>query len=200
MILRRASCLLAGAISGLLWCGAPHAFDSELWPGEGIPRFAARSDRLVLHEAPDAASPVVTTQAVDPGQEITYDRTRVRTIDEGMVIARRPGSLYGRDLGDVEHLSEERYYAPGADFEEIPYGTRDSFAYLQYRAEGTCLVRDDNTVLQIDGCPWEGAGSSDFDLVRRPVTEWWVEVTSEGDALGWLQLDAQSVEPLPRKF
>jgi hypothetical protein len=200
MILRRASCLLAGAISGLLWCGAPHAFDSELWPGEGIPRFAARSDRLVLHEAPDAASPIVTTHAVEPGHEIAYDRTRFRTIDEGLVIAQEPGTLFGRDLGDVEHLSEDRYYAADPTFEEIAFTKGDSFAYLRYRAEGTCLVRGDDTVLEIEGCPWEGTGTDEFDLVRRPVTEWWVEVTEQDRALGWLQLDAQSVEPLPRRF
>ncbi len=145
---------LAGlALSGMLWCGAAHAFDSELWPGEGIPRFAAKSDRLVLHEQPDTASPVVITQAVDPGEEIAYDRTRFRTVDEGLVIAQQPGRLFGRDLGDVEHLSEDRYYAADPTFEEITYTKGDSFAYLQYRAEGTCLVRDDDTVLEIEGLP-----------------------------------------------
>jgi hypothetical protein len=192
--------LAALALSGMLWCGAAHAFDSELWPGEGIPRFAAKSDRLVLHEQPDTASPVVITQTVDPGEEIAYDRTRFRTVDEGLVIAQQPGRLLGRDLGDVEHLSEDRYYAADPIFEEITYTKGDSFAYLQYRAEGTCLVRDDDTVLEIEGCPWEGAGRGDFDLVRRPVTEWWVEVTADGKTLGWLQLDPQSVEPLPRRF
>jgi hypothetical protein len=200
---RGLSCfLVALALAGVVWLVAAHAFESELWPGEGVPRFAAKTDRLVLHREPDISSPVVARQAVEPGQEIAYDRTRFRTIDEGLVIAREPGRLLGRSLGDVEHLSESAYYGADPTLEEIPYAEGEAFAYLQYRAEGTCMIRHDGAVFEIDGCPWEGAPpqGGDFDLARRPVTQWWIEVTAQGRALGWLQVDAQTVDPLPRRF
>ena len=187
------------AVFLLLGSGGAGSFDSELWPGEGVPRFAATTDRLVLHEDPDAASPIVAEHPIDPGEEIAYGRTRFRTIDEGVVIAREPGRLLVRDLGEVERLSENRYYAADPALEELPYAVGDAFAYLQYRAEGSCLIRHQGAVLEVDGCPWqEPAGA--FEVVREPLTQWWVEVTdAQGQALGWLEID-EKVKVLPRGF
>jgi hypothetical protein len=189
---------LAICLPLLLGAEGAEAFDSELWPGEGVPRFAAGTDRLILHAEPETSSPIVAEHPVDPGQEITYGRTRFRTIDEGLLIAQKQGRLFGRNLGDVELLSEDRYYAAAPVFEEIPYAAGQTFAYLQYRAEGSCMIRHRGAVFEV-GCPLQ-VPAGDFDLAREPVTQWWVEVTdSQGQALGWLQID-ERVEFLPRAF
>jgi hypothetical protein len=186
----------------LLWPAGSQAFESELWPGEGVPHFAARSERLALHQEPDTAAPVVTELAVEPGDEIDYGRTLVRTVEEGLMIATQSGVLFGRSLGDAAYLSEDRYYdVSDLVYDDIPYAPGDAFAYLQDRAEGTCLIRHHDAVLEIEACPGQEGAGGPFELARPPVTEWWIEVTdAEDEPLGWLQLDDEVVEFLPRTF
>lgn len=186
----------------LVWSPAVPAFDSELWPGEGIPRFAAKTDHLTLFKEPSCSSPVVTQHRRQKGEEISYDHTRFRTLRAGLVTAEHAGLLRGRSFGSLMYLPQERYYSHEPAWKEIPYTAGDSFEYLQRRAEGTCLIRHEGEVLEIEACPWEaGAQAGGFTVTTPPVTQWWIRVTDEHtQPLGWVLVDDKGVEVLPRKF
>ena len=199
--MKRLACITF-CICLVLWSLAVNAFDSELWPGEGIPRFAAKTDSLVLHKEPSLSSPVVAKHPVEKGEEILYDQTRFRTIRPGRVTTRQSGVLLGRSLGNITYLSKERYYSQEPGWTAIPYQESDSFEYLQYRAEGSCLIRRNSEVLEIEGCPWlSGSQAHHFHVEAKPIMQWWIRVIDKHkQPVGWLLVDEKSVEFLPRMF
>lgn len=159
---------------------------------EGIPGFAAKSKHLTLHEDPSRSSPIVATVPVKKGEEIVYSATRFRTVRPGIVTGTEPKTLSGRSFGPIGHLSVDRYYASEMRWKEISFKAGDSFEYLQDRAEGICLIRHENAVLEIEDCSWSGSTrAGGFKLVEEPETEWWIQVTGrDKPPLGWLLVDS----------
>jgi hypothetical protein len=70
----------------------------------------------------------------------------------------------------------------------------DSFEYLQYRAEGSCIVRWKGEIYSIEYCPWLDVENTQFTIETEPVNEWWIRVTKGHNALGWLLIDKSTVE------
>lgn len=119
----------------------------------------------------------------------------------GRVIANKAGSLGGRRLGQIAYLSSEHYYRH-ASSRTLAYKRGDSFEYLQYRAEGSCLIRWRKEVLEVESCPWLNLAQPDsFRTASAPVTELWVRVTGDkGQSLGWLLIDDITIDPLAQSM
>ena len=90
---------------------APVEFSVETWPGEGIPVMEARRLYLLLHEAPDPASPIVDTLLADVGAQVHFDSTRYQTVQPGSITVLSPTTVLGRDFGERSHLTYEEYYS-----------------------------------------------------------------------------------------
>ncbi len=178
------------------------AFESELWPGEGRPVFAAKTTHLELRRSPSTASPIVTELGLKKGTKITYNLTRYRTVRPSRVTAKRAGILHGRKLGNLSYLSVDEYYGSESEWEELRYKGGDSFEYLQYRAEGSCFIKWEDGVFEVDGCPWlSDTGGGGFAMSSGPITEWWIRVTDKDSRpLGWLLVDENTLNFLPREF
>jgi hypothetical protein len=173
-------------------------FAIDISPGEGIPVIEAQRAVLVLRSAPDAGAPVVDSLAGRVGRRIAYDSTRYQTLKSGELRVVTPLSLAGRNLGALTHLTRERYYhAPGADV-SIPVAANATIEFLQYRAEGTCFVRIDNQVIDAQPCP--GFGKESVEVVREPVTEWWILVRGPRGIPGWLIVSDSTAKAVRREF
>ena len=178
----------------LLMAGRAMAFESELWPGEGRPRYMAKATELRLHKEPSTAAAVVTTLRVKTGTEVLYDQTRYRTTTPGRVVVESPTMIVGRSLGTITYLSAGRYYRSGDQQLEIKLEAGEAFEYLQYRAEGSCLIRRRGEVFDIEFCPWSSAASGPLRLSTPPVTELWIRATDgQRRPSGWLLITAEVV-------
>lgn len=172
-------------------------FAIDLWPGEGIPVIEARRAVLILRTAPDSTAPVADSLIGRIGRRIAFDSTRFQTrrVGEGRVVT--PLHVVGRDLGELTHLTRERYYNERAPDVSIPLASRATIEFLQYRAEGTCFVRIERRVLDAQPCP--GFGKESVEVVRQPITEWWIFVRSDG-AYGWLMVSDSTAQSVRREF
>ena len=168
---------------------------SDMWPGEGIPQFAAKTI-LRLHREPSRAAPWLRV-TVGKGVLLQFDSTRYATMRSGQIIARSAGAIHGRVLGRVSYLSEAQYYADSILSREILYQRGDTVEYLQYRAEGTCVVRIKGDVIDAEDCP--AFNPNGFAVRSEPDTEWWIWVRS-ATAQGWLLVDTTVVTQLKRRF
>jgi hypothetical protein len=143
-------------------------FEIDLWPGEGIPVFEATSRQLLLHEGPSTSSRVVQSVSVSPGQRVAFGDTWYRTIQVGHFRVVNT-HVTGRTIGKVNRLSRKDYYSYNFMTANVEVKAGTTFDYLQYRAEGTCFVRIDGTVIDAEGCPT--IDKSSFRLEREPTTE-----------------------------
>jgi hypothetical protein len=185
------------ALVWVLLAAAPaEEFVSHLWPGEGKPRLVARVTSLSLRREPRADAPLARQLQVAPGTLLEFDQTRYRTTRAGKVVARREGTLRVRKFGRLEVLSEQAYRSAAAT-ETIEFTKGSAFEYLQYRAEGACLLRLEGEVLEAESCP---AFDDRFELVAEPVVEWWVRLVSAGEPKGWLLVERGKIDSLHRQF
>jgi len=184
------------------WANMAEAFDSDLWPGEGMPRFAAKAEFLTLHKAPSQSSPVAVKYRAVVAQEIRYDQTRLRTLRAGKVTAKVAGAWSGRRFGPISHLSKAQYYSQAAAWTDYAYSAGETFEYLQNRAEGACLIKYRGDVLEIDWCPWlDRNTTSDFEMSVAPEIQWWIRVIGDNKhPMGWLLVEENVVTFLPRQF
>jgi len=180
----------------LLGASPTEEFASQLWPGEGRPRFAAKVSVLVLHRDPQFKSPVAARVPIKLGAPIQFDDTWYRTVRPGEFVATADGVLKARRLGKIRLLSVKDYYANPAT-EDIAYQKETTFEYLQYRAEGTCFIRLMGEVFDTEVCP---TLDDKFQMIAEPVTEWWVRVVISGKPKGWLLIDENTVQFLQRQF
>jgi len=189
---------LAGITCCALLLGAAPTdqFASGLWPGEGRPRFAAKTSVLVLRRDPHRQSPVAARVSTKPGASLEFDDTRYRTVRPGEVVAVADGVLQARNFRRISFLSADDYYR-NAPLQDIPYQKGTSFEYLQYRAEGNCFVRLDGEIIETDIC---ATLDDKFRLLSEPITEWWVRVVIFGKPKGWLLIDETTVQFLDRQF
>lgn len=172
------------------------AFESELWPGEGIPVFEAVATHLSLHEQPSATSKVIRQLTVKPKQRLVFDETRYRTITPGRLTALASASINGRMLGDVTRLSKADYYSGKFPRAAINVSGGDAIEFLQYRAEGTCFVRVAGKSIDAELCP---AQRKDFRLDVEPRLEWWIHITVNGKPAGWLLVTDTTARVIDRK-
>jgi hypothetical protein len=178
--------------------GESVVFAADLWPGEGIPVIELRRPAVPVYAQPDPTSAVVDTLRGRVGQRVAFDSTRYQTIESGTIRIHTSLELKGRDLGDVTHLTLDRYYHPNAVETSIPLTASSTVEFLQYRAEGTCFVRVQNTVIDAQPCP--GFGPESVSVVRDPVTRWWVLVRGEKDKPGWLLVSDSTAKSVRREF
>ncbi|HZI27297.1 MAG TPA: hypothetical protein VFD64_04030 [Gemmatimonadaceae bacterium] len=173
-------------------------FASDLWPGEGIPVIEMRRPALPVYSEPDPTSSVVDTLRGRVGQRVAFDSTRYQTIESGTIRTHSSLELKGRDLGHVQHLTLDRYYRPNEAEISIPLAASSTVEFLQYRAEGTCFVRVQNSVIDAQPCP--GFGRESVSVVRDPVTRWWVLVRGVKDKPGWLLVSDSTAKSVRREF
>ncbi len=63
-------------------------FETESWPGEGIPVFAAKNDTLLLHEEPSLTSPALTIKYKN-GRRVVFDKSKLITKKSEMLTANK---------------------------------------------------------------------------------------------------------------
>lgn len=184
--------MIAGAVQ------ADVTFDVELWPGEGRPVIESVAPALELREQPSRAARQTQTLSATPGQRLTFDETRFRTIRPGRLQAVVPATVSGRRLGSVQALSRADYYSARYPDTAVKLNAGDSFDYLQYRAEGTCFVRIGGVVIDAQACPWDDRQA--FRRISEPVVEWWVRLVPNGKPAGWLLLTDKTARVVERQF
>lgn len=188
------------ALPGTDHKGIVEPFESEFWPEEGRPDFEAMTPLLTLHVRPSHLAPLAAELEVAVGSKISFSAFRYRTIRPGKVVARTSGVLDTRNLGQLSYLSRETYYDAYSEAVKLVYREGDSFEYLQYRAEGSCFIRKDGYVFDVQYGPWLG-GTDQFALTKEPVAEGWLHVVdSAGKARGWLCAEHGVVRESGRHF
>jgi hypothetical protein len=174
-------------------------FQSELWPGEGEPKFSAKKGHLVLHTRPSSNATRARRRKVTLGGAVPYSETRLITLKSGVIEVTHPGELQARSLGEIRYLSGDDYYQKGSRFQAMAVEKGERLQYLQYRAEGSCLAKRGRSVYEIEGCDF--GESSPLKLRSEPVVEWWIRLPREGqNPTGWLRVSEQVVNFLPRAF
>ena len=149
-------------------------FVRDGWPGEGIPRLAAKSNELVLHKTPDSTSGSRRLK-YKTGWLIVWDQSKVITKKSAIWTVRKE-----INKGTCGTLS------PG-----------DKVEFLQFETEGWGTFKVGDKI-----CSLKATRDRDFDKAGEwPEVEWWVRVLDNTKAaVGWLLVDAQQVNLLPRKF
>ena len=187
--------LLALAISRQ---SAPETtFEVDLWPEEGRPVFEAVAPRLRLYEQPSQSSRLVDTARVGRGQRLSFDETRYRTIKPGQLLVLTSTTITGRTVGDVARVSRSDYYSNKFAPVRVAVRAGDRIEYLQYRAEGTCFVRAEGSVIDAAPCPTEQP--TQFRLEAKPVTEWWIHLVADGKTRGWLLVTDATAKVVARR-
>ncbi len=149
-------------------------FVREGWPGEGTPRLAAKSNELVLHKTPDSTS-ATRRLKYKAGWLIVWDQSKVITRKSVMWTVRKE-----INKGSCGTLS------PG-----------EKVKFLQFETDGWGTFKVGDKI-----CSLKATEDSDFDKEDEwPEVEWWVRVLDHTKSpVGWLLVDVQQVNPLPRKF
>lgn len=177
--------------------GSPQ-FEVGLWPGEGRPVFEAVATELAVRGQPSQGAGVVEHLRVTKGQEVEFGQTVHRTVTPGRLRALTKARIRGRRLGAIAQLSRDEYYAGDFPRAELVVNAGDLVEYLQYRAEGTCFVRIQGTVIDAEACPAQDART--FCVESKPELEWWIQVLVDGKPRGWLLVDSSSVKEVRRTF
>lgn len=184
--------LLGLILAGVMFSAQVDAFESGLWPGEGRPVFIAGAD-LTLQKAPVKNSREIPNLKILKGRKIDFQETRYRTVKSGAIVAKAPVSLSVTSYGKGDYLPPDAYYHQGMK-KNIDLKSGDSLEYLQYRAEGECLIKLNGEVLAIP--PHEN-----IRIASEPLTEWWVlAVDKQKKPLGWILIDDKTVEFAKRQF
>jgi len=101
-------------------------------------------------------------------------------------------------MGDVRHVPLDRYYHQNLPDVAISLAAPATIDFLQYRAEGTCFVRIEKRVIDAQPCP--GLGRESVQVLREPVTRWWIRVRGEGGASGWILVSDSTAQSVRREF
>jgi hypothetical protein len=147
-------------------------FVREGWPGEGTPRLAAKNNSLVLHKTSDTTSRSRHLK-YKAGWLIVWDQSKVITKKSAVWTVKRE-----IDKGSCGTLF------PG-----------DRVELLQFETQGWGTFKVGDRI-----CSLKATRDKDFDKAdKRPKVEWWVRVLDHTKSpIGWLLVDAQQVNLLPR--
>jgi hypothetical protein len=165
-------------------------FETDLWPGEGVPQFEALSKELRLHERPLSSSRITSTLMVSPGQSVDYDDTLYRTVESGRIEVLESSEIEARLIGKVNRLTKSDYYSNKFKTVKRELQLKMIIEYIQYRAEGACFLGIDGQVLNMF-CP--GDHDPKFQILSEPKTEWWIHVVL-GTSSGWIQVSDSTVK------
>lgn len=176
---------------------AASVFETEIAPGEGLPRLRATGP-LQLRDQPDTTRPGHATVHLPLNRDLTFDATIYRTVRPGELRVQAATEIVGRLLGPIKRLSREEYYRGRYSRGSVAVARSGSIEYLQSRAEGHCFVRIDGNVIEADRCP--AADTQSLALVREPTTEWWVRITRDSSPLGWVLVDDKQIKVVGRSF
>ena len=178
---RSALCRFVPAL--LVLCAAPaSAFDTNSWPGEGVPLLVASTDRLRLHARPDASAPrrMIPYRS---GWRVPFTDSVQRTIASSAVTL----------VGSAE-LSVHCDGAPRAH----RFGAGETVEYLQDTAEGHALVRLGDDVCEV---PLHLESATFGTSFATPTVDWWVRVQwRDGSSPGWLHVDGTQTRVADRVF
>ncbi len=172
-------------------------FELALWPGEGVPEFVATGAPLVLRDSPRDDAVVYDTVIPHRGEPIGYDATSYQTISAVDIVVRRTDSIAGRDFGAVTRISLEEYQDPSISEVVVAVEPGSSLQLLQHRAEGSCLVRLENRVIDAATCPVFDTES--FAASGQPETRWWIHANVAASA-GWVEFTDFVLELSGRRF
>lgn len=173
------------------------AFQTALWPGEGRPVLVASDTLLVLRSSPSDSSGASERVVPTRGEEMPFGETIYRTTRPGALVVLRDHMLAGRSFGPVHAITRDAYYSADVPRREWPLAPGDTLTLLQHRAEGTCFLRVDDSVVEADPCP---TGSPDaVRLLSEPVTEWWTRVDTPEGPSGWVRV-GEGVRETDRRF
>lgn len=162
-----------------------------------MPVIAAVRGELPLLKSPSPDATVVATLRIAVGSRLDYDSTRVQTIAPATVRATDIAVVRGRFLGATHALSRDSYYSDSFDDTTIDVAPSERVEYLQPRAEGTCFVRIDSSVVEANPCPTHDTAS--FAVAGEPELRWWIFVTSDS-ASGWLLVSDSTAKVVRREF
>jgi hypothetical protein len=170
-------------------------FASDLAPGEcGLGRVYYRENKLILfREAPSRNSPVIL-RAFAKGVQAGYWGVRYRTLAPGKVRAKKSISFEGTSFGQINHLSEDLYYAGGIEDEIFTVHANERFELLQYRGEGSCFIRLRSQVIEVHSCSedgrLEGKEWQALETYSAPKVELWIRLIDDSRrAIGWAYFD-----------
>lgn len=184
--------LWALILAAVIFSARAYAFESALWPGEGRPVFIAGAD-LTPQERPVKDACGIPNLKILKGRKIDFTETRYRTVKSGEIVVTAAASLSVTSYGKGDYLSLEVYYQQGIQ-KTIHLKSGDSLEYLQYRAEGECLIRMEGEVFALP--PHEN-----IKIVSEPRTEWWVlAVDQQKKPIGWVLIDDRTVEFAERQL
>jgi hypothetical protein len=176
---------------------ATPAFEIALWPGEGIPVIVAVRSELPLMRAPSPDASNAGPLGAAAGSRIDYDSTRLQTVSPAEVTVTDSAVVRGRFLGATHLLSRDRYYSDAFRDTTIALARNDRFEYLQPRAEGSCFVRIDSSVIEANPCPTHD--SAGFAVSGEPVLRWWIFARGDS-ASGWLLVSDSTAQVVRREF
>ncbi len=171
-----------------------YGFESELWPGEGIPVFKANKTAMVnIYDQPSGK--IIKRHQIKHKEKLTFSASRFRTSRIGKIKVMMATTVSGISFGKVKYLSQKLYESDEVDELNFSFKTGETFDYLQYRAEGACLVRYKQNVIELEYCAWVGSNNnSPFTLIQEPKNEWWIKT-----AKGWLLVDENFLD-ISREF
>jgi hypothetical protein len=172
-------------------------FEVALWPGEGIPVIAAVRGEQPLLRAPSPESSSVGSLGAAAGARIDYDSTRLQTISPAKVTVTDSAVVRGRFLGALHLLSRDGYYSDAFRDTSIALAPSERFEYLQPRAEGSCFIGIDGSVIEANPCPTHEPAS--FAVSGEPVLRWWIFARSDS-ADGWLLVSDSTANVVRREF
>ncbi len=172
-------------------------FEVALWPGEGVPVIAAVRGELPLLRSPSPEASSSGLLGAAAGSRIDYDSTRLQTISPAEVTATDSAVVRGRFLGTVRLLSRGRYYSDTFRDTTITLVPSQRFEYLQPRAEGSCFVHIDSSMIEANPCPAHASAS--FAVSGEPVLRWWIFVRSDSSS-GWLLVSDSTAKVVRREF
>ncbi len=160
------------AISSFSPAAIGEEFVREGWPGEGTPRLAAKNDHLVLHKTPDPTS---------ESRQLNYKAGWLIVWDQSKVITKK--SATWTVIREISKGSCGTLF-PGEKVE-----------LLQFETEGWGTFRVEDKI-----CTMKATRNRNFDKANQwPKVEWWVRVLDNSKSpIGWLLVDSQQVNLLPR--
>lgn len=184
--------VIEGADGAFVLRSTEPVFETDLWPGEGIPIIEAATDSLRLYASPRAGLAPVAVRATRPGERIRFDSTRYVGL-ESIIFSATADSISGRHYGSTRYVRRDDYYGGGRDTTiSAVAGAPMAPELLLYRAEGECFVRLRGLVLAAD-CPQNGVNPAALK------TLWWAW-TSGSSGAGWFLVSDSTARIVDRRF
>lgn len=163
-------------------------FTSELWSGEGIPRFKAKINISALLK-PSTESTPVEGLVIKKGSIFEFIKTNFQTLEPTALQIEQEQQLIVINYGQRKFLSRDDYYSNRKPT-KLTLKKGEIINVLQYRAEGEFFFEYQNNVYG-GGCP-----PCQEATVK---TAWWVQI-EKGTKSGWVLIEESTVEFLERQF